>query len=70
YMVNRGGDYSVLKEAKKVTPLNITLRDCIIDYIKDETAAGRTIKVALDDRFKDQSATLGTSIKAGEGARP
>lgn len=62
YMVDRGGDYSVLKEAKKITPLNITLRDCIIDYVKDETAAGRPIKVVLDDRFRDTTATKTTSV--------
>lgn len=46
-----GGAYSFLKEAKTITPLNMTLRDAILNYIKAETAAGRPIRSALDDRF-------------------
>jgi 2',3'-cyclic-nucleotide 2'-phosphodiesterase (5'-nucleotidase family) len=46
-----GGAYAFLKEAKSVTPLNITLRDAILNYIKSETAAGRPIRSVLDDRF-------------------
>jgi 2',3'-cyclic-nucleotide 2'-phosphodiesterase (5'-nucleotidase family) len=46
-----GGAYAFLKEAKSVTPLNMTLRDAIINYIKSETAAGRPIRSVLDDRF-------------------
>jgi len=46
-----GGAYAFLKEAKSVTPLNMTLRDAILNYIKSETAAGRPIRSILDDRF-------------------
>ena len=46
-----GGAYAFLKEAKSITPLNITLRDAILNYIKTETAAGRQIRSLLDDRF-------------------
>ena len=46
-----GGAYAFLKEAKSVTPLNMTLRDAILNYIKSETAAGRPIRSVLDDRF-------------------
>lgn len=46
-----GGAYAFLKEAKTVTPLNMTLRDAILNYIKAETAAGRPIRSVLDDRF-------------------
>jgi len=46
-----GGAYAFLKEAKSVTPLNMTLRDAILNYIKNETAAGRPIRSVLDDRF-------------------
>ena len=46
-----GGPYAILKEAKSTTPLNITLRDAILNYIKSETAAGRTIRGTVDDRF-------------------
>ena len=53
YLVKRGGDYSILQEAKNVRPLNITMRDAVLDYVKAETAAGRTIKATLDGRFRN-----------------
>jgi len=46
-----GGAYAFLKEAKSITPLNMTLRDAIINYVKNETAAGRPIRSVLDGRF-------------------
>jgi 2',3'-cyclic-nucleotide 2'-phosphodiesterase (5'-nucleotidase family) len=46
-----GGAYAILQEAKGTTPLNITLRDSIIDYVKSETAAGRAIRGTVDDRW-------------------
>ena len=46
-----GGAYAILQEAKSQTPLNITLRDAIMAYVKSETAAGRPIRNTLDDRF-------------------
>ena len=46
-----GGAYAVLKEAKSVAPLNITLRDAIMEYVKAETAAGRMIRAHVDDRY-------------------
>lgn len=47
-----GGDYAVvLKEAKNIRPLGLTIRDAITDYVKAETAAGREIKSAFDGRF-------------------
>jgi 2',3'-cyclic-nucleotide 2'-phosphodiesterase (5'-nucleotidase family) len=52
YLVNVGGDrYAVLREGKNTRPLDITLRDAIMDYVKAETAAGRDIKPNLDERF-------------------
>lgn len=51
YMVNRGGRYATLKEGTNVKPLNVTLRDAVIDYIKNETAARRRINPQLDGRF-------------------
>lgn len=53
YLVKRGGDYSILQEAKNVRPLNLTMRDAVLDYVKAETAAGRAIKATLDGRFRD-----------------
>ena len=46
-----GGSFAMLKEAKSTTPLNITLRDTIMNYVKAETAAGRPIRSVLDNRF-------------------
>jgi len=46
-----GGPYAILKEAKSRTPLNLTLRDAIMNYVKSETAAGRPIRSVLDDRW-------------------
>ncbi|HKY44341.1 MAG TPA: 5'-nucleotidase C-terminal domain-containing protein [Pyrinomonadaceae bacterium] len=46
-----GGSYAILQEAKSTAPLNITLRDAILAYIKSETAAGRPIRGTVDDRF-------------------
>ena len=46
-----GGSYAILQEAKSTAPLNITLRDAILAYVKSETAAGRPIRGTVDDRF-------------------
>ena len=46
-----GGPYAILKEAKSTTPLNMTLRDAIMSYVKSETAAGRPIRSVVDNRF-------------------
>ena len=52
YLLKLGsGRYSVLQEGKNVKPLGITIRDALMDYVKAETASGRPIKAALDDRF-------------------
>ncbi len=52
YLVRLGtGSYALLQEAKSTTPLNITLRESIMDYVKAETAAGRSIRSRLDNRF-------------------
>ena len=45
------GAYAILQEAKNPTPLNLTLRDAVMNYVKGETAAGRTIRRVVDDRF-------------------
>ena len=47
-----GGDYAVvLKEAKNIRPLGLTMRDAITNYVKAESAAGREITAAFDGRF-------------------
>jgi 2',3'-cyclic-nucleotide 2'-phosphodiesterase (5'-nucleotidase family) len=61
YLVKRGGEYSILQEGKNMLPLNLTLRDAVIDYVKAETSAGRAIKSTLDGRFSsDKAATPAT----------
>lgn len=45
------GNYALLQEAKRATPLNITIRDAVMEYVKAETKAGRPIQAALDNRF-------------------
>jgi len=52
YLVNlKSGSYALLQEAKSITPLDITIRDAIMEYVKAETAAKRAIKSQVDDRF-------------------
>ena len=46
-----GGAYAILQEAKNTKPLNLTLRDAIMDYVKSETAARRAIRTVRDDRY-------------------
>ena len=46
-----GGSYAILQEGKNVTPLGLTIRDAIMEYVKAETAAGRPVRARLDDRF-------------------
>ena len=47
----KSGSYALLQDGQNVTPLNVTLRDAVMDYVKSETAAGRRIRARLDDRF-------------------
>ena len=52
YLLRLGsGSYAVLQEAKNPTPLNLTIRDAVMNYVKSETAAGRPIRSAVDNRF-------------------
>ena len=46
-----GGAFAPLKEAKDVTPLKITLRDAVMEYVKSETKAGRVIHAQVDNRY-------------------
>jgi 2',3'-cyclic-nucleotide 2'-phosphodiesterase (5'-nucleotidase family) len=57
-----GGDYAaVLRQAKNIRPLELTMRDAITEYVKAETAAGREIKATLDGRFVfDKAAGAGS----------
>jgi 2',3'-cyclic-nucleotide 2'-phosphodiesterase (5'-nucleotidase family) len=48
--------YSVLGNAKKIEPVGLTVRDAMIQYVKDETAAGRSIRTNLDGRFTPDAA--------------
>jgi 2',3'-cyclic-nucleotide 2'-phosphodiesterase (5'-nucleotidase family) len=52
YLLNlNSGAYALLHEAKSKTPLNITMRDALMDYVKSETAAGRNIRPIADGRY-------------------
>jgi 2',3'-cyclic-nucleotide 2'-phosphodiesterase (5'-nucleotidase family) len=52
YLAGGGDKYSFFSSPIKVDTLKYKLRDAIVDYIKDETKKGNTIKVALDGRIK------------------
>jgi 2',3'-cyclic-nucleotide 2'-phosphodiesterase (5'-nucleotidase family) len=54
YLVNRGGDYAILKEAKQIRPLNILARDAVIDYIREHQSKGKIIRVKFDKRFESK----------------
>ena len=47
----KSGAYAILQEAKNQTPLNVTLRDAVMNYVKSETAAGRSVRSVVDNRF-------------------
>jgi 2',3'-cyclic-nucleotide 2'-phosphodiesterase (5'-nucleotidase family) len=47
----KSGAYAILQEVKNPTPLNLTLRDAVMNYVKGETAAGRDVRSVKDDRF-------------------
>lgn len=52
YLLKLGsGSYAILQDAKSTTPLNITIRDAIMEYVKSETAAGRLIGAIDDNRY-------------------
>ena len=52
YLLNlASGRYSILQRGKNPTPLGLTLRDALMNYVKAETAAGRPIQATLDTRF-------------------
>ena len=66
YLMNvSGGDYSdVLKAARSIKPLNLTLRDAVARFVRAETAAGREIRVTFDGRYyfdKTEANTGGNS---------
>lgn len=52
YLLKLGsGSYRLLQEAKNQKPLNVTIRDAVMEYVKAETKAGRPIRAVLDGRF-------------------
>jgi 2',3'-cyclic-nucleotide 2'-phosphodiesterase (5'-nucleotidase family) len=53
------GNYSVLGKAQKIAPLGLTMRDAMIQYVKDETAAGRRISPNVDGRFRQEPTEAG-----------
>jgi 2',3'-cyclic-nucleotide 2'-phosphodiesterase (5'-nucleotidase family) len=51
YLADGGDNMDFLINPVSKKPLNIKLRDMIIDYLRKETALGRTINVSLDKRI-------------------
>ena len=51
-----GGRYSILQRGKNPTPLGLTLRDALMNYVKAEAAGGRPIRSTLDARFEEVKA--------------
>jgi len=52
YLYNlKSGTYGLLQEGKNKRELGITLREAVMNYVKEETAAGRPIKSRTDDRY-------------------
>ncbi|MCU1264955.1 MAG: 5-Nucleotidase domain protein [Acidobacteria bacterium] len=53
YLLNvEGGKFAILHEARVKKPLGVTIRDALIEYVKDEAAAGRSIVAKFDGRFR------------------
>ena len=66
YLVRlNSGAYAILQEAKSSTPLDLTLRDAVMNYVKSETAAGRSVRGVLDNRFVQ----IGPGPKSTEAPR-
>jgi len=53
------GKFALLQQTKVQKPLGLTMRDAMIDYVKAETAAGRSIKARFDGRFRRENPTPG-----------
>jgi 2',3'-cyclic-nucleotide 2'-phosphodiesterase (5'-nucleotidase family) len=47
----KSGAYAILQEGKNPTPLNLTIRDAVMNYVKAQTAAGHTVRSLVDNRF-------------------
>ena len=52
YLAAGGDKYFFFADPVKIETLHYKLRDAIVDYIKDETKKGNTIKVEIDGRIK------------------
>ncbi len=52
YLANGGDGIVAFKEALKRDNLNIKVRDAIIEYMRAENSAGRTLNPTLDGRIK------------------
>lgn len=52
YLAGGGDKYNFFAAPIKTETLSYKLRDAIVDYIKDETKKGNTIKATIDGRIK------------------
>lgn len=68
YLVNRGGDYAILKEAQRTRPLGVTLRDAVIEHLRREAARGRAVTGKLDNRYRRETGKNKEGIGAAAGA--
>lgn len=50
YKLN-SGSYAILRQGKNLKELKVTIRDAVVDYVKSENTAGRSIRAQLDQRF-------------------
>jgi 2',3'-cyclic-nucleotide 2'-phosphodiesterase (5'-nucleotidase family) len=55
YMLERGGDYSLLKTTTEKRPLGLNMRDALIKYIKNMTSNGLQVRPVNDNRFRPLS---------------
>ncbi len=62
----KSGDFSILQEGQNATPLGLTMRDALMEYVKSETAGGRPIKAGNDGRY----VLVETAKKVNAGGRP
>jgi len=51
YLASGGDKYSFFKNPLKYEEIGLLARDAIIEYMRDENAAGRTVKATLDKRI-------------------
>ena len=62
----KSGDFAILQENLGTKSLGVTVRDAIMEYVKRETAAGRSIKPSTDNRYT----LIGAAAKSATEEEP